>query len=311
VKHAEANLQIDVVFCAIDFSDTAALALTYATRLARRHDAAMVLGHIVESLPIVPYPTLELPPDGGLELRRWATERLEKEAATIRETGLDINVVFDDGRPGPKLIEMAESAGASLFVIGTHGLSGIEHLILGSTAEYILRRSSCPVLIIHPDDGPPRSEIDTVVIPTDLSPDAGEAAMDFAKLADRDPRSRAILAFVDATPPYLQPFRHEILAKWNQPDRERDEIESKMEPMCEKLRAAGFEVETAVLDGDPARAIARLASKENADMILMSTHGRSALTNLLSGRTAQRIVQHAPCPVLTLHSALHSAPDEE
>jgi nucleotide-binding universal stress UspA family protein len=303
VKHGDANLEIDAIFCAIDFSDTAALALTYATRLARGHDAAIVLGHVVESLPVVPYPTLELPPDGGLELRRWATERLEKEAASIRETGLDVNVVFDDGRPGPKLVEMAESAGASLSVIGTRGLSGIEHLILGSTAEYILRRSSCPVLIIHPDDGPPRSGVDTVVIPTDLSPDAGEAAMDFAKLADRDPRPRAILAFVDWTPPYLQPFRHEILSQWNQPDQERDKIESRMEPICEKLRTAGFDVETAVLDGNPAGAIARLAREKNADMILMSTHGRSALTNLLSGRTAQRIVQHAPCPVLTLNPA--------
>ncbi len=300
MSQENANRRIDVVFCAVDFSDTAALALAHATHLARRHNATMVLGHVVESLPVVPYPTLELPSDGGLELRRWATERLEKEAAAIRQTGVNVNLVFDDGRPGPKLIEMAESAGASLFVIGTRGLSGIARLILGSNAEYILRRSSCPVLTIHPEDRPPGSAVGTVVIATDLSPDAGDAATEFAMLADREPCPRAILAFADSTPPYLQPFRHDILARWNQPDHQRKEIEARMEPNCEKLRTAGFDVETAVLDGDAAEAITRLAGERDADMILMSTHGRSVLTNLLTGRTAQRIVQQAPCPVFSL-----------
>lgn len=303
----ETSSRIEVIFCAVDFSDTAALALTYATRLARRHDAAMVLGHVVESLPLVPYPTLELPPDGGLELRRWASEKLDKEAESLRKAGLNVSVSIDDGRPGLKMIEMAESANASVIVIGTRGLSGIEHLILGSTAEYILRRSPIPVLTVHPSDAPPRDTVDTVIVPTDLSPDFAEAATFFAQFADLDPRPRAFLVFADATPPYFQPFRHEILAQWNQPDDRKEEIEGKMEPMLEKLRTAGFEVETAVLDGDAVQVVTQFAADQNADMILMSTHGRSALTNVLSGKTAQRIVQHAPCPVLTIHSS----PDEE
>ena len=173
-------------------------------------------------------------------MRRWASEKIAKEAESLRETGLNVSVAIDDGRPGPKMIDMAEAANASLIVIGTRGLSGIEHLILGSTAEYILRRSPIPVLTVHPDDAPPRDQVDTVVVPTDLSPDAGEAAAFLAKFADLDPRPRAMLVYADSTPPYFQPFRHEILAQWNQPDDRKEQIEAKMEPTLEKFREVGF-----------------------------------------------------------------------
>ena len=299
----ETNPRIDVIFCAIDFSDTAALALTYGARLARRHGAAIVLGHVVESLPIVPYPTLELPPEGGLELSRWASEKLNHEAEILQKAGLNVSVAIEDGRPGAKLIEMADAANASLFVIGTRGLSVIEHLILGSNAEHIIRRSPIPVLTVHPGDSPLQDNVDTVVIPTDLGPDVVQAAETFAKFVDLDPRPRAFVVFADSAPPYFEPFRHEMLAKWKRLDEGKDEIGMKMEPALEKLRNAGFEIEAAVIDGNPVQAVTQFAAEQNADMILMSTHGRSALTNFLTGKTAQRIVQHAPCPVLTVHSA--------
>ena len=63
---------INVVFCAVDFSETASLALTHASQLARRHGAGLVLAHVVEPLPVVSYPILMVPMDAAQGNHRCA-----------------------------------------------------------------------------------------------------------------------------------------------------------------------------------------------------------------------------------------------
>jgi len=252
-----------------------------------------------------------VPTGGGQELREFATAELDKRAEALRKTGLTVETRLGEGPPGPVLIELAEMVHADVIVIGTRGLTGFEHLLFGSTAEHVVRRSRCPVLTVHPKDGEPREPVETVIVPTDLSGDAAQAVEAFAQVFEGVDRPRVVLAFADPTPPYLDPFKHENLEKWHQPDLIREEIDEQMNPLAIKLRDRGFEVEEEVLDGGPVEAIVELASERHADMIVMSTHGRSAIVNLLLGRTAQRIVQHAPCPVLTVRPSSRSAPDAD
>jgi nucleotide-binding universal stress UspA family protein len=296
------NESIEVVFCAVDFSETSSVALTHATQLAARHRAGLVLGHVVEPLPVVAYPILMVPADAELDLCQFANERLEELANTVRKSGLTVVTVLEQGPPGIHLIEMAEKAHADIVVIGTRGLMGFEHLLLGSTAEYVVRRSTCPVLTVHPANVSPRDPIEMVIVPTDLSPDATAAGDAFIRIFDGVERPRVVLVFADPTPPYLEPFQHQTLEKWGQPDERKSDIDERMAPTVAKLTSAGFEVENAILDGGPVQAVTALAEERDADMIVMTTHGRSAVANMLVGRTAQRIVQHAPCPVLTLRS---------
>ena len=294
---------IELVFCAVDFSETASLALAHAGRLARQHRAELVLAHVVEPLPVVSYPILMVPMDADIELREFASARLEELAKMVRKSGLTVSTCIGNGPPGPQLVEMAERANAELVVIGTRGLTGFEHLVLGSTAEYVVRRSRCPVLTVHPEDDSPNDAVKLVIVPTDLGSGAGDAVDAFTKVFEGADRPRVLLAFADPTPPYLEPFKHETLEKWGQPDVRKEDIEEKLAPTVAKFESAGFEVETEILDGGPVQAITELAKERDADMILMSTHGRSVLANVLVGRTAQRIVQHAPCLVLTVRSS--------
>jgi nucleotide-binding universal stress UspA family protein len=164
-------------------------------------------------------------------------------------------------------------------------------------------------LTIHPADDPPRDPIETVIVPTDLSPEAAHVADAFTHVFDGVDRPRVLLVFADSTPPYLEPFQHETLEKWGQHDVRKEDIDERMAPTVAKLAGAGFEVETKILDGGPVQAVTELAKELDVDMIVMTTHGRSALANMLVGRTAQRIVQHAPCPVLTIRSK-HSEDDD-
>jgi nucleotide-binding universal stress UspA family protein len=289
---------IQTVLCASDFSETADLALEHAIALARRHDARMLIAHVVEPIPLGPYPAL-MAPENELAIREMAVERAEEIAARIRGGGLVADVRVDTGNPGPGLLTIAEDESADLIVIGTRGLTGFQHIMLGSTAEYVVRRSHCPVLTIHPEDKVGVDPPQTVVLPTNLSPETTDSTDAFVALFGEQ-RPKIILTFADRTPPYLEPFRHDTLLKMNQRDVVKEEIERRMEGTVMHLQKAGFEVETAVLHGDPVHVVTEFAREREADLLVMTTHGRSAIINAILGKTAQRIVQHAPCPVLTV-----------
>ncbi len=290
---------IEVVFCAQDFSETAQGALDQAIRFARRHGAKLVVAHVVEPIPLGPYPAV-LPQDEELAITDLARERLDRCVDAIRDQVPEVEAQIAEGEPGVELVRLAGQAGADLCVIGTRGLTGMKHLLLGSTAEDVIRRCACPVLTVHPEDRLLRDSIETVVLPTDLSDRACAAIDSFISLFGAWERPQIFLTYVDSAPPYLQPFRHETLERLNQRDRIREDIERQLQPIADRLRGADFEVEVAVLDGDPVTEVTELARGCGADLIMMCTRGRSALSDLLLGRTAQRIVQHAPCPCLTV-----------
>lgn len=297
----EKDEKIDRIFCAYDFSETADVALEQAVRFARRHRGLLILAHVVEPIPLGPYPILT-PPHAELEIVEIARKKIEALAETLRDEGTQVDVRVEQGQPGPHLVTMAEEMGADLFVIGTRGLTGLKHLTLGSTAEYVVRCCECPVLTVHPEDRVLRSSIETVILPTDFSTGAAHAVEAFIALFGEWESPRVFLTYADRTPPYLDPFKHETLERLNQPDVMKEEIEEKLQPIADQLRAADFEVEVAVLDGDPVTATAEIAEETGADLVLLSTKGRGAILNALLGRTAQRIVQFAPCPVLTIRT---------
>lgn len=291
---------IRTVFCATDFSETSALAARHATALARRHGARVVLGHVIEPLPVDPYPLPMALPEGEAEIRERALAQLDDLAAALREEGLVVETQHAVGPPGPRLVELIAKAAPQLVVIGTRGQTGLQHLLLGSTAEHVVRRSSAPVLTIHPDDQRTVEETRRVIVPTDLSGDAVVAIEAFVDLFSPEDAPKIELVFADSTPPYLDAMSHEGLAKGGLPDARRDELVGHLQPMLSRLAGEGFEVDLQILDGAPVEAITERADLDGADMIVMSTHGRSAIVNFLLGRTAQRIVQRAPCPVLTV-----------
>jgi len=296
---------IRTIVCATDFSETAAHALRHAVALGKRHGSRLVLAHLVEPLPADPYPMPMALSQDGETIRKLAFDQLTSVAEGMAESGLRIDTRLDMGSPGAQLVEIASQEDADLIVVGTRGLTGFKHLVFGSTAEHVVRRARCPVLTVHPDDPEPTDTLSEVVVPTDLSKDA-EAAVDaFHELFSGGAMPRVVLAFVDATPPYLEAVQHERLEQWHQPDARREDLEGRLAPLVERLKGHGFEVELRILDGDAVDGITSLAAERGSDWIVMSTHGHSAIVNALMGRTAQRIVQHAPCPVLSVRPGRH------
>jgi nucleotide-binding universal stress UspA family protein len=147
------------IVAATDFSEDSTLALGYAEELARRFGAEMILLHVDQALP----PVMVSPEIGpvmdvgamtriGEEQRIMAQKELDKVVNRLRDGGLKARPVLKVGSPFLEIIHTAQTEGADLIVMGTHGRTGIAHVLMGSVAERVVQKAHCPVLTIrHPD----------------------------------------------------------------------------------------------------------------------------------------------------------------
>jgi nucleotide-binding universal stress UspA family protein len=139
------------ILIAIDFSENSAYAFDYALTLAKQFDSELTIIHVINE-----------PVDlRGFYVPHISFEQLEKEieagATTMMEkfcqdklgdfTGYTTSIIT--GIPYDEITRKAQEIGASLIVLGTHGRTGLDHIIFGSTAERVVRAASCPVLTIR------------------------------------------------------------------------------------------------------------------------------------------------------------------
>jgi len=136
------------IVVATDFAESAERALACAVQLARRHAAELILLHVYMDLPAYPEITAGQVEAIYEEQRGWIESALERRARSARGEGLLARAVLRTGSPAPTIAEMAREEDADLIVVGSHGRSGLDRLILGSVAERVVRLASCPVLVV-------------------------------------------------------------------------------------------------------------------------------------------------------------------
>lgn len=147
------------ILCAIDFSAPSDEAFHFADALAQSLTAELVLLHAFDTPATLDLAGQSNPADPEL------TSRL----ASIRSSSLDLVVerVLHAGDPGEVICWLAQDRHCDLIVMGTHGHSGLAHLLFGSVAEYVLRHARCPVVTIRkvPADQPPLKEPKVLPLP--------------------------------------------------------------------------------------------------------------------------------------------------
>jgi len=289
-----------VVLAATDFSETAAAALDWAVELARQQGARVELVHAVTVPPSMPgyIPTAGL--DFQEDVQRAAEARLAETAAALKEKATEASTFLALGTPSQVIVDRAAAVAATAVVIGTRGLTGLRHLLLGSTAQRVVHGARCPVLTVHPGDLGRHRAIRTILVPTDFSRDADLAIHTAHRLLaplERDARLILLHAFnlpieytaygpIPTSVSYLQDTGLEA--------------ERRLYETAELLQREGLAIDTVAREGDPAHVIAEEAQKRGADLIAMGTRGLSGLRHLLLGSTAERVVEYAPCPVMTI-----------
>ncbi len=130
-----------------DFSEPSEFAAPYAISIAGKYGCRIYVAHVVE-----PFTYADDGLNYGAQLREMeATARrlLDKTVASMIKTGADVRGVLLSGRPYAEIVRFAEEEAIDLIVMATHGRSGVEHLLMGSVAEKVLRKSSCPVMTVR------------------------------------------------------------------------------------------------------------------------------------------------------------------
>jgi len=144
------------ICCPIDFSDASRAAMEVAADLARRGGGELVLLH---AYPIPGYTF----PDGSVvasprmmqELADGAERHLEEGKKDAEALGARVTTAKAIGEPASEIVAFAEEQRADIVVLGTHGRTGLEHALMGSIAERVVRKAHCPVLTVRPPR-PPR-----------------------------------------------------------------------------------------------------------------------------------------------------------
>lgn len=126
------------ILCPIDFSDTSRAALDYADRLSKKLDAKLIVVH-----------AFKRPATWDLEGQTEPSSNEVREQMGALQCEVAIEKIMHAGPPGPVICWLAQENDCDLIVMGTHGHTGLKHLLFGSTAEYVLQHARCPVLTIR------------------------------------------------------------------------------------------------------------------------------------------------------------------
>lgn len=143
----------------LDLSEYAGHAFDYALTFAQSHQAVsgavqyrLTLLHVIEPPPL---PEMHQAQGGAIMQQLEATRRsiLEADYATrVRAAGLECDTAILSGVPTQVIVDVARTRRIDLIIMGTHGHSGIPHMLLGHVAEQVLRLTRCPVLVVRPPE---------------------------------------------------------------------------------------------------------------------------------------------------------------
>lgn len=288
--------QIKSILCPVDFSDFSVTAYEYAQSLAWHFKAMLFLQHVLYSLK--PADFWNIYPESYEEIcrKRLADVEQQLHEFSTRHTRNEIRptCVAQDGTVTDRILSLAEAQAVSLIVMGTHGLRGLDRLILGSVTERVLRRARCPVLAVRkpahhvgPQYGTEPVDLKKIILCMDFS-DHAHYASEYAFAIAKEYDAELTLLHV------LEDF-----ARSADLQIETEKVVKQVEQFIASESREACPIKVRV--GKPYQQIIQLALETQTDLVIMGVRGRGALEAALFGSTTYRVIQLGSCPVLAVH----------
>ena len=238
--------------------------------------------------------------------RRSILDEMRRLAESEAGDGAAVDFEIAEGPAANGIVAKATEAHSDLIVMGTHGRSGFERLVLGSVTEKVLRRAPCPLLTVPKAIGDmvPVSRFKHIVCAIDFS-DCSMQALEYAFSLAQEADARLTVLHVVEVPSNLSEDAHETGLAGPRSLQEyvaatASERRARLnDAVPERVRAC-CTVDTVLASGTPYREILRVATERASDLIVIGVHGRHPADVLFFGSTAQHVVRRAASPVLTL-----------
>jgi nucleotide-binding universal stress UspA family protein len=290
---AKTRIGLKNILFATDFSPVAAAALPYAVGMAKQYGAKVHGLHV--RFPAT-YPIVG--PEAMPHVIEAAEEQAKIEAKQLHEMleSVPHEVTVAEGELWPMLSEIVNWQKTDLIVIGTHGRTGVSRALLGSAAEEVFRKATCPVLTVGPHvshNTERRLAMKQILLAMDFSP-ASLAALPYAVSMAQEHQSNLTLLNVTCKPEV-----GELVHAGQYLDSTMRRLQTLVPAGADLWCAPECRVE----QGEEAKKITEVAIALGADLIVLGVRspqgGVGAITHLLQS-IAHQVVVNAQCPVLTV-----------
>lgn len=305
---------IQRILFATDFSACSESALKYALRWARTWKAELDCVHVTEL-----HPHMDM--EGAIiqsyleEQRRQAKPLLDAVVKQAKASHPQTTGHECIGIPDQDICRFALERGSDLIVVGTHGWSGLNRILLGSVAERVVCHAPCPVISVRPREiEPDMSATDKkdkaefsqapshVLLPLDFS-DCSLDAVELAAQVAKDFEIKVTLLYVREPHGYGLDFTLDLHGDQRLHD---EQIKKQLGKLTQTFEEKGISASPLLKTYPIASSILQAAQEIQADLIVMGTHGRSGVSRLLMGSETAKVLRQSPIPVLTVKMGKYS-----
>ncbi|MBI5074755.1 MAG: universal stress protein [Nitrospirae bacterium] len=277
------------ILVAVDGSESSRNAFRQACRIVK-HDKSWITAITV----IPPYQdqfqTLSIKEKVSKALRDDGDRILADIQSIAKEEDVYVKFRLEEGSPVDSILDIAEENFFDLVVTGRRGMTRTDKSLIGTVTGRIIGHSTCDVLVVPRDTN---VTWNTLLVPTDgsrFSEGSTGKAIGLAKVYGAQLK---IISIVDVTDEFQAQAPDAVESLVNQ-------ARQHVEDVAERARERGLQADTFVREGESYKVITALAKKQNADMIIMGSHGRTGVKRLFMGSVTEKVIGHAPCPVLVV-----------
>ena len=263
-----------------DFSEHAEDALKVAAQIAKRNDSEIIILHMLE----LPHQMNDAITGGAsipetMLFMKKANEMLDEVSARPYLDGVPVTEIVKMDKPIHGIAQVSKDYEIDLIIMGSHGSSGVEELLIGSTTEKVVRNSEIPVLVVKKDISNFNPE--NIVFASDFSDETKkpfEKFLNFTKFFD----SKIHLVTI-CTPNSFKPTHTS---------------EKAMNEFVAEFNLTNYSTHI-YNDTNIEKGIINFSNSINADIIGMCTHGRTGFAHFFNGSISEGLVNHAIKPVIT------------
>lgn len=284
-----------------DLSKYAAAVLGCVADLKAAGMREVVLLHVVHQDEAIHGSTVDL--DRLERLKATARNHLQTTGTNLAAAGITVTIRVETGVPAREIVRVAEEEDVSLIAMGSHGRGVLQGFLLGSVSERVLHASRRPVWVerfqVVEDNGGLKEchrwcahAFEEILCPTDWSEPANHA-LEYAKQL-RFAGARTVVLLHVQEPVIMQQRSFEQLAEFDRRDRER------LEQAGRAFEELGFEAILRLEHGPPVTKILEVAEEEDICSIVMGSHGRSMVAEMVLGSVAENVVRRSRRPVLVV-----------
>jgi nucleotide-binding universal stress UspA family protein len=293
------------ILFATDFSRWAQRAEDYACALACSWRASLTVLSVAEFPPGL-NPDYLVNQQYLADLLKHASAQLVDLKGRAEGRGIAVTTRVATGIPSEEVISAAREEDSDLIVVGTRGKTGLAHILLGSTAERVIRGAPCPVLSVRTDSADLEDErvlarpvrLERILVPVDFS-DCSLDALEYAVVVAQQAKASLMLLHV------LEPVSYGLdftLSHVRTREHVREGWTKRLKELTSSHQHSHVAMEFQLRGGLPADSILDSAQTLPCDLIVMGTHGRRGISHALSGSVAEAVLRKSHCPVIAVRS---------